>query len=107
MYKTRKTRRVIEKAMAARSAPLRCFMKDMLFVDVKTLIRISKKVPWINVSDLDQACSAPKMDLPHLQHQVYMQTPSPRAINKTPNIFKFEYLERSLKQIKSLTKTKE
>ena len=99
--------RVIQNAAAAWSAPFRSSMKGKLFVVIRTLMRISKKAPCINYSDLDQVCSAPKMDLPHLQHQVYTQTPSPRAINKTPNIFKFEYLERSLKQIKSLTKTKE
>ena len=57
--------RVIQNAAAFWSAPFRSSMKGKLFVDAKTLMRISKKVPCINYSDLYQACSAPKMDLPH------------------------------------------
>ena len=80
--------RVIQNAAAAWSDPFRSSMKGKLFIDTKTLMRISKKVLCINYSDLDQACSAPKMDLPYLHEQVTPQTPSPRAISKTPRCVK-------------------
>ena len=85
--------RVIQNAVATWSAPFRSSMKGKIFVVIKTLMRISKKVPCINYSDLDQACSAPKMDLPYLQQKVFPLTPSPRAINTTPRYLKEKILK--------------